>query len=126
MATGGRTGGTPPVVVVPTSYDRLFKVRPLLDLLLPKFEAEYTLHQECTIDEAMIPFKGCLGFKQFMKDKPVKWGIKVFVLSDARNGYVKKLQVYGGKGLNQTSDIGLCTRVVLELMRGFNSRSWIT
>ncbi len=36
-----------------------------------------------TIDEAMIPFKGRLRFKQYMKDKPTKWGIKVFVLADA-------------------------------------------
>ena len=34
----------------------------------------------------MIPYKGRLKFKQYMKDKPTKWGIKAFVLSDARNG----------------------------------------
>ena len=38
------------------------------------------------MDEAMIPFKGRLSIKQYMKDKPTKWGIKVFVLADARNG----------------------------------------
>ena len=31
-------------------------------------------------------YKGRLRFKQYMKDKPTKWGIKAFVLSDARNG----------------------------------------
>ena len=31
----------------------------------------------------MIPFKGRLSFKQYMKDKPVKHGIKVFVLAMA-------------------------------------------
>ena len=58
-------------------HDRLFKVRRLLDLLIPKFESEYTIHQECTIDEAMIPFKGRLSFKHYMKAKPTKCGIKV-------------------------------------------------
>ncbi len=55
------------------------------------------MHQACTIDEAMIPFKGRLRFKQYMKDKPMKWGIKVFALADAPTGYVKRLQVYTGK-----------------------------
>ncbi len=84
-------------------FDRLFKIRPLLDLLMPRFDSEYTLHHECAIDEAMVPFKGRLGFKQYMKAKPTKWGIKVFVLADARNGYVKKLEVYTGKGLDSTT-----------------------
>ena len=49
-----------------------------------------------------------------MKDKPTKWGIKVFVLADSQTGYVKRLQVYTGKGLDScVSDVGLCTRVVL-------------
>ena len=54
-------------------HDKLFKVRPLLDTLLPKFMVHYNMHQECSIDEAMIPFKGRLGFKQYLKDKPIKW-----------------------------------------------------
>ena len=43
------------------------------------------MHQQCSVDEAMIPFKGRLAFNQYMKDKPTKWGIKVFVLADATN-----------------------------------------
>ena len=46
-----------------------------------------------------------------MKDKHVNFGIKVFVLSDAHNGHVYRLQVYTGKDLNSVSDIGLCTSI---------------
>ena len=53
-------------------YCRLFKVRRLIDLLQGQFDTQYVLNQQCTIDEAMIPFKGCLGFKQYIRDKPVK------------------------------------------------------
>ena len=53
-----------------------------------------------------------------MKDKPTKWGIKVFVLADSTNGYVKRLQIYTGKSLDTVDDVGLCTRVVLDLMSG--------
>ena len=44
-------------------HDKLFKVRNLLDLLMHEFDKEYNLHQECTVDEAMISFKGRLAFK---------------------------------------------------------------
>ena len=104
-------------------YDRLFKVRKLLDLITPKFESEYVPHKQVSVDEAMIPFKGRLGFKQYMKDKPTKWGIKVFTLCDATNGYVYRLQVYTGKNLeNSTTSVGLCSQVVLDLMAGFDKR----
>ena len=71
----------------------------------------------------MIPFKGHLVLKQYMHDKQTKWGVKVCVLADARNGYVKKFEVYNGKGKGNQSRVGLCSRVVLNLMEGLhNSR----
>ena len=71
-------------------YDKLFKVRKLLDLVSAQFDFQYNTHGELTIDEAMIKFKGRLGFKQYVKNKPTKCGIKVLVLSDATAGYVKR------------------------------------
>ena len=74
-------------------------MRKLLDILESRFDTEYVLNQQCTVDEAMIPFKGCLGFKQYMQDKPVKWRIKVWVLADAKKWIheeteMKAVQVY--------------------------------
>ena len=103
-------------------YDYFFKVRKLLDLLSPRFLSQYNTHEELSVDEAMIPFKGRLSIKQYMKDKPTKWGIKVFVLADARNGYTVRLRIYGGKNSNlATNDSGLCSRVVLELLNGLEN-----
>ena len=59
-----------------------------LDLVLPRFQLEYVMHESVTTDEVTIPFKGRLSFKQYIKNKPTKRGIKAFVLSDATNGYV--------------------------------------
>ena len=100
-------------------HDRLIQVRGLLDLLIPKFESEYHIHQESTIDEAMIPFKGRLAFKQYMKAKPTKWGIKVFVLAVATNGYIRTFQIYNGKAFEDgNGSVGLCTKVVFDIMEG--------
>ena len=102
----------------PENRDKLFKVRQFANLLAANFQRNYVPHSTITIDEAMIPFKGRLSFKQYMKDKPTKWGIKVFVLSDATNGYVYRFQIYAGKSMDRTVEVGLCSRVVLELMSG--------
>ena len=61
-----------------------------------------------------------------MKNKPTKWGIKVFVLSDATNGYIYRLQIYTGKKLESTVDAGLCSRVLLELMTGLDGHQLYT
>ena len=75
------------------------------------------------MDEAMIPFKGRLSIKQYKKVKPTKWGIKVFVLADSRNGYTVHHQIYAGKNSNLSSaDLRLCSRVVLELLDGFEDQ----
>ena len=57
-------------------HDKLFKIWNLLDLITNQCAANYTPHQAVIVDIAMIPFKGRLNFKQYMKNKPTKWGIK--------------------------------------------------
>jgi len=104
-------------------HDKLFKVQKLLDLITTQCAANYTLHQAVTVDEAMIPFKGGLNFKQYMKNKPTKWGIKVFVLCDATNGYIYRMQIYTGKSMD---DVGLCSRIVLKLMDGLEDHEVYT
>ena len=46
--------------------------------------------------------------------KPIKRGIKVWVLGDSSNGYFWNFQVYTGK-VNNTTEKGLGARVVKEL-----------
>jgi hypothetical protein len=47
------------------------------------------------IDEPMIPFKEAHSLKQYMKNKPKKWGYKAFVLCDS-NGIVYNWELYTG------------------------------
>ena len=69
------------------SYDRLGKVRPLIEHLSERFEDVYKPTQNVAVDEAMIKFQGRYSLKQYMPMKPVKRGIKVWVLGDSSNGY---------------------------------------
>ena len=48
-------------------YDPLYKVRPLLDLVMENSHTHYNPGRDISIDEAMIKFNGRLSFKQYIK-----------------------------------------------------------
>ena len=76
--------------------DKIYKGRKLFDLLTLRFQRYYTPHRELTIDERIVKFSGRLSFLQYIRNKPNQYGIKVFVLADAHNGYVCSWKVYTG------------------------------
>ena len=51
------------------AYDRLGKVRPLIDHFTEKFISVYSPHKEVAVDEAMIKFTGRSSVKQYMPMK---------------------------------------------------------
>lgn len=81
--------------MAPNNDDRLFKVRPLIDSLLPKFQA-LPQDQMLSIAEHMVPFKGRSRLKPFTPNKKYKWGYKIFVLCDTK-GLVHSFDIYSGK-----------------------------
>ena len=56
-------------------YDKLYKVRRFLSMLLPKYEREWISSQWLAIDEQMIPHRGHVGFREFIANKPNHFGI---------------------------------------------------
>ena len=96
-------------------FDKIYKIRPLLNLLLPSFKKNYTPTQFLSVDESMISFKGRLSFIQYLPKKPHKWGMKAWVLADAENGYTWGWKLYTGKEEGQVAS-GLAHRVVMELV----------
>ena len=97
-------------------FDKLYKIRSLLNLLLPSFKNNYTPTQFLSIDESMISFKGRLSFIQYLPKKPHKWGMKAWVLADADNAYTWGWKLYTGKEEGQV-ETGLAHRVVMELVK---------
>ncbi|KRZ01754.1 PiggyBac transposable element-derived protein 3 [Trichinella zimbabwensis] len=59
------------------SYDRWFKIRPVLDLFLARCKSVKSEEKQC-IDECIIPYKGRPRLRQYAPRKPQKWGFKVF------------------------------------------------
>ncbi len=71
----------------------------------------------------MIKYNGRLRWKQYMLMKPIKWGIKLSVLCDARTGYCLALDVYTGHKDRQTDVMGLTYKVIMKLARGYLLRT---
>ncbi|KAL9967433.1 hypothetical protein ACROYT_G025655 [Oculina patagonica] len=96
-------------------FDKIYRVRSYLNIILTNIRDEYRLEKNIAIDETMVAHKGKLAFKQYIKNKPTKWGIKLWVLSEARSGYVYRFQVYLGKEHGQQPEKHLARRVVRDL-----------
>ena len=58
------------------------------------FQAVYTPEKKVAIDEAMIPWRGKLRFKVYIKNKPTKWGIKMFELCESSRAYLHNFEIY--------------------------------
>ncbi|KAL3835866.1 hypothetical protein ACJMK2_021327, partial [Sinanodonta woodiana] len=83
--------------------------------------SEYAPHKQVTVDEAMVPFRGRLG----KKDKPIKSGIKMWVLADALTSYCYNFEVYVGKYAEVVNqNFGLLSKVVIALTKPIEMKGY--
>jgi len=78
------------------NYDKLYKLRPLLDKLTETYKNCWNPSENQCVDESMIKFKGRSSMKQYIPNKPVKRGYKIWVRADSSR-YVCEFQIYTGK-----------------------------
>ena len=96
------------------NYDRLYKVRPIIDMVSDTFKSRYVLSREVAVDEAMVRYTGRLSFRQYMPAKPIKRGIKIWMMCDSNTSFLANFNVYLGKS-EATSGNGLGYDVVSKL-----------
>ena len=108
-----------------TGYDRLGKVRPVIECVQKAMREAYIPSRDIVVDEAMIPFQGRSSLKQFMPMKPVKRGIKVWCLADSSNGFVANFEVYTGRGedVPEDAETTLGARVVISLTKHLKGKN---
>ena len=78
-------------------YDRAWKLRPLFDHLGKHFQDMLQPEAHQSIDEHMCKFKGKSIMRQYMKNKPIKWGFKFWFRCGAKSGYLYEFDMYLGK-----------------------------
>ncbi len=105
--------------------NKLRKVDELLASFKEKCKILYQPAQKLAVDERMVKSKHRSGIKQTMNNKPIKHGLKLWVLADSSNGYTADFNVYIGKdAAKHTSEHGLSYDVVMELMQPFLNQGY--
>ena len=86
--------------------DKLTRVQPLIDHVRRVSQDIFQPYEKIAVDERMVRYKHTFsGIRQFRKDKPVKFGIKLWVLADTITGYTSNYFVYLGKKRTEITDI---------------------
>lgn len=98
-------------------YDPLFRIRNVSNHLNDRFDSVPKTSRLC-IDEQMCSTKMKHHLRQYMPNKPHKWGVKLFVLCDSQ-GYAYKFEIYNGAGdnvvLENCPNLGATSNVVVRL-----------
>lgn len=100
------------------SGDRLFKLDVVLDEIRANFNAGMVPFQNLLIDESLVLWKERLSFKQFIKSKRHRFGIKLFVLCDVETDFILDIIYIGAETrlLQCDKNIGISGAVVITLM----------
>ena len=97
---------------------KIAPIKHVFDLFLTSSLKAYEANTYITLDEQLLGFYGRTGFSQYILLKPAKFGIKIFWVCDAVNGYALTGKIYAGKdGDAVTSD--LASKVTKELVSEF-------
>ena len=92
---------------------KLFKLRPFIDSLSSNLQ-KIPIDGKVRVDEQIIPFKDRHSLKVYVKNKPKKWGYKVFALCDS-SGVLLNFEIDTGKEEHDSElpDVGVSGNIVL-------------
>lgn len=106
------------------SNNKSEKIDEMISYFNRKWKEIYPYSQNLTVDESMTTCKGKIVFRQFMKDKHKKFGIKFFTKSNSSNGYVYDLLPYTGKGFDYNKEYGLGASVLIKMIKGHEKKNF--
>jgi hypothetical protein len=78
-------------------YDPSYKVMELKKELEKRWSAVFIPNQELSLDETLLRAFGRMKFKVRIISKAARYGIKLYVITDARTSFVMGVLVYTGK-----------------------------
>ncbi|XP_059209533.1 piggyBac transposable element-derived protein 4-like [Centropristis striata] len=103
--------------------DKLAAIRDVWDKWVEILPLLYNPGPHVTVDERLVPFRGRCPFRQYMPNKPAKYGIKMWAACDAKSSYVWNLQVYTGKPPGGRPEKNQGMRLVLEMTEGLQGHN---
>ena len=95
------------------------KLQPLMAHLQKKFLDAMTPGSWVAIDEAMVAMRNRVGLIQYIKSKPIKWGLKIWMCCCSLTSYIFQFDPYLGKpgggvggGATEKAELGVAAKVV--------------
>ena len=89
---------------------KAYKMRIVINHLNKAFQDAISDPKRQSIDERKTKFKGRISCKQYIKNKPIKWGFKWWCQLCSKTGYLYEFDLYLGK--KEKTELGLGEAVV--------------
>lgn len=77
--------------------DKLAAIREITDLFISYCQRYYNPGFHLTVDKRLVSFRGNAPSRVYMKSKPGKYRMKIWVQADCDTAYCKNFQIYLGK-----------------------------
>ncbi|KAL6427155.1 hypothetical protein ACFW04_008657 [Cataglyphis niger] len=101
--------------------NRLSKITHIIDILNRSFKEYYNPDEILCVDESLVPFRGRIIFRQYLKQKRHRYGIKIFKLCSGA-GYTYSFQICTGKEKNRDKTAGtVLSEIVMTLCKNILS-----
>ena len=97
-------------------HDHLAKIQPVYEHMRDRYKALYTPGMNICVDEAMCLRRGNLAFHVYMKDKPVKRGIKFYELCESEAAYVFDFEIFTAIPGLSNKPVNIVTRLAEPLL----------
>ena len=100
--------------------DRIWRVRSFINVIKKNVLQFGFFSTALSVDEMMLKYYGRCSLKQFIKSKPIRFGIKMWGVASS-NGYLFDFDIYCGKNAKRDilSKTSLGSRVVIQTMNQF-------
>ena len=101
--------------------DRLHKIRPVIDFVKRRCREVYYPCTEVCVDESLVLFKGRLSFRQFIRTKRARFGIKIYQLCTS-SGVLLDFLIYHGNSaaeLTQLPDFLTTEKIPITLLQPY-------
>lgn len=82
-------------------YDPIYKVQELMEYILKRSKILFEPGENLSLDETLIRTFGRIKFKVRIISKSARYGIKIYVVTDAKTAYVLNMIVYTGRDMNE-------------------------
>ena len=107
--------------------DRLHKLRPFIEIVRQQCKNIFYPGQNLSVDESLVLFKGRLKFKQYIRTKRARFGIKLYELTTSE-GITLDFLIYCGKGLyynDDNNEMPSTERIPVSLMQPYLNKNHV-